>query len=248
MLSKKRQLVLACVVVVAGVSLFNFAMEFAVGTWLRGAMSGAFAALVAEMIWDTSRTAAGQEYKHDGASGELLTAEELLALDRGFDIFHDITLRKGETAWNIDHVVVGRAQVFAIETKWHNPARTSIRLRDHAQQAQGNARDVRLRLYSATKTRFDVIPVVACWGARPTAEELRSVDGVTVLPGSELASWLREHDHGDSISTELRTAVTGALHHLIHKEEQHIAAAPGSAIERFGVLAVAVTWDALVAG
>jgi hypothetical protein len=139
-------------------------------------------------------------------------------------------------------------QVFAIETKWHNPARHAIRLRDHAVQAQGNARDVRLRLYSATKTRFDVIPVVACWGARPTAEELRSVDGVTVLPGAELASWLREHDHGDSISTELRTAVTGALRHLIHKEEQHIAAAPGSAIERFGPDVVAKGIGIAVAG
>jgi len=49
-----------------------------------------------------------------GLEGELTTAEELnkLMLD-GFRVFHDLPFKYG----NIDHVVIGVAGVFAVETK-----------------------------------------------------------------------------------------------------------------------------------
>ena len=51
-----------------------------------------------------------------GLSGEQAMAEQLQRLlPLGYQVFHDVS---GDGKWNIDHVVVGPAGVFAIETKY----------------------------------------------------------------------------------------------------------------------------------
>ncbi len=52
-----------------------------------------------------------------GARGEEVVARELALLPSGYNVFHGVSLPGGRKSEDIDHVVVGRNGIFAIETK-----------------------------------------------------------------------------------------------------------------------------------
>jgi len=80
-------------------------------SWLAGAVTGAFAAGWAIM---RDEPPAYIENWHQGAEGERKTAKALKPLERsGLRVVHDVQSRYG----NYDHIAVGRAGVFLLETK-----------------------------------------------------------------------------------------------------------------------------------
>lgn len=105
--------------------------------------------------------------------GELAVGQFLEALrERGYKVFHDLV----SESFNVDHVVIGPAGVFTIETKtWSKPARGEARIafdgerlsvggrepdRNPVVQAIAQAGWLRELLTESTGRRFDVRPVV----------------------------------------------------------------------------------------
>jgi hypothetical protein len=80
-------------------------------TWIAGAITGAFTG-----AWLVMRDEPPAYIEHwrEGAEGERKTAKALKPLQRsGLRVVHDVKARYG----NYDHVAVGRAGVFLLETK-----------------------------------------------------------------------------------------------------------------------------------
>lgn len=124
-----------------------------------------------------------------GRDGERIAGEALEKLRaHGYEVFHDLVAGN----FNIDHVIVGRSGIYAVETKTlskrggaeekaeTNGESVSIKgvpLPDNpVPQAKGNARWVADYLQSTTAMRFPVTPVILLPGwyvtSRATPSEL----------------------------------------------------------------------------
>lgn len=128
---------------------------------------------------------AGTSWKLMGDQAEAWTAEEVKFLERrGWHAFHRFLLEHAD----VDHVLVGPPGVFAVETKWSAEpwGPRDKRQADAASQAAANARAVRLRL-QAGGSNVEVSPLVVVWGPQ---ENLSDAEGVPVLPGAEVRTWL----------------------------------------------------------
>ena len=127
-----------------------------------------------------------------GEKGELKVAEALEELrGRGYRVFHDLR-RDG---FNIDHVVVGPAGVFAIETKFRSGS-GEIEFRngeglfvggrkeeeDSLLQARRNARDVRSMLADDCKIDRWVKPLVVFVGNWRIQNKWRDTDARVLTP------------------------------------------------------------------
>lgn len=139
-----------------------------------------------------------------GLLGEQGVAEQLQRLlPPGHQIFHDVP---GDGKWNIDHVVVGPAGVFAIETKYRTKRPGKAGERDHEavfdgkkiqfpsgydakapEQASRNARWLANMLTKATGERVTVHPVVALPGWWVT---LKADSDVKVLSGKQISGFI----------------------------------------------------------
>lgn len=143
-----------------------------------------------------------------GLAGEQAVADQLQPLfASGYQIFHDIPCANGKRQWNIDHVVVGPAGVFAIETKYRTKKPGRNGEQDHkatfdgnriefasgdydahaAGQARDNARWLEKELSKATSERVTVQPIVALPGWWVTR---KANSDVKVLSGKEVAGFI----------------------------------------------------------
>jgi len=166
---------------------FMFFVVFALG-----------AAVAAIMAWRKANQM--RDYRR-GLLGEQAVAEQLQPLvANGYRIFHDVP---GDGQWNIDHVVVGPAGVFAIETKYRTkkPGRAGERdyevvfdgstiqypsgYRDAKalKQARNNARDLAKILGKAVTVR----PILALPGWLVT---LKAKSDLKVLSGKYVPDFI----------------------------------------------------------
>ena len=140
------------------------------------------------------------ERKRRGRDAERSTEKELEPLERlGWAVGHDLPARFG----NFDHLVVGPAGAFLLETKRYTgeavlddgvlSLRRGIESRDTWQvdgamagRMRGSARDAR-RLLGAANINW-VAPVVVLWCEFPA--QVAEHGGVTYVHGSRLAAWL----------------------------------------------------------
>lgn len=92
--------------------------------------------------------------------------------DRGYQVFHDVV----GPGFNVDHVLIGPAGVFSVETKtWNKPIRGEARIsvqgdrllaagleldRNPIVQAKAQASWLKTLLLDSTSRTFDVFPVV----------------------------------------------------------------------------------------
>lgn len=117
-----------------------------------------------------------------GAQGEELVGEILDGLRAdGWCVTHDVSLGRG----NIDHVLVGPAGIFAIETKSHR-GRISIDRLDQRMLAQAYAEKKLLERITALKVQPLLVFSEAWLVGRVPAQRR----GVTVLPARMLAGFL----------------------------------------------------------
>jgi len=121
------------------------------------------------------------ERRDRGASAEELVGSLLEELARdGWRVMHDASFGHG----NVDHIVIGRAGVFTVETKSHpGPVRVRRLHGGALRQAQAQ-RDAIERA-----TGFDVEPLLVfsrAWVDKPLARR----NGVRVLPARMLLSYL----------------------------------------------------------
>ena len=171
---------------------------------------------------------AGTGPKIMGDTAELWTSEELRVLDRQGWRTVDRFLLRGE---DVDHVTVGPAGVFAIETKWSARRWTNrhYMLAAAARQARRNARGVGLRVFGGQHNNR-VRPIVVVWGE---ADSLVPVDGVPVLHGSQLVGWLRSQPPQAGVDA---VAIAGDLerHQTVRRAHEQLTDAP-SRYEEVGV-------------
>jgi hypothetical protein len=164
-------------------------------------MFGLAAAVCAVVTW--RRLKQIRDYRR-GLAGEQAVAEQLQPLfASGYQIFHDIP---GSGKWNIDHVAVGPAGVFAIETKYRTKRPGKLSERDNEaifdgnkiqfpsgydtkapEQARQNARWLATMLTKATGERVTVQPIVALPGWWVT---LKANSDVKVLSGKQVAGFI----------------------------------------------------------
>jgi hypothetical protein len=135
-----------------------------------------------------------------GAAGEVKTAAYLRKLTRpggGWYVLHSVPVSARGT--DIDHVLIGPAGIFTINTKHHprgfvSAGPTGITVNRHATGYAAKARaeaDRAGRLLGAAIGRgpIAVIPVIAVVGAGVRGDY--QPHGVTVIAASKLARWLR---------------------------------------------------------
>jgi hypothetical protein len=115
-----------------------------------------------------------------GAGGEEYVGKILESLDERWSVIHDALIGSG----NIDHIVIGPAGVFAVETK----ARAgNVRVRDVHGATLHQARAQRRALEEITGTSVEPLLVFSrAWVDRPLARR----GGVRVLPARMLVKHL----------------------------------------------------------
>lgn len=124
------------------------------------------------------------ERRDRGAQGEEHVGELLNALrGDGWRVIHDASLGRG----NIDHILIGPAGVFTIETKSHpGPVRVSRVHGGTLSQAQAQGR----ALERSTGLRAEPLLVYSrAWVDRPLARR----KGVRILPARMLVGYLERH-------------------------------------------------------
>ena len=174
--------------VVAALALLVTTRPFVRGLIVGGGAM-AVVAIVAVMVLMISGTAAlGM-----GAVAERWTSGELRPLRRrGWGVVNHLLLR----GWDIDHVVVGPAGVFALETKWSGVgwqlSPPSDAVRGAVTRVAGNARDLRLWHEVRRHGVERVDAALFLWTAGdldvPELGQPVVIDGVTVITGVRSAS------------------------------------------------------------
>jgi hypothetical protein len=176
--------------VIAG-SLVAIVFSEGVAALIFAALLGAFVSLAA-IVWMIGGGAHSLTWMW-GAVGEEATAEALEALDGSWVYEHDLSHDYG----NWDHVVVGPAGIFLLETK---NLSTKAAVRHDALVAGsmrfrgGGLRSAAARLSDRFGSRLDrspwVQPVFVVWGK--FSEGPSEANGVVYLRGDELVPWLAE--------------------------------------------------------
>ncbi|WP_164990527.1 nuclease-related domain-containing protein [Agromyces albus] len=134
-----------------------------------------------------------------GALGELEVARRLATLGPGWYVLHSVPVGTG--ASDLDHVVIGPAGVFTINTKHHRGQHVWVGAKrvlvngqrtDHLRNAAYEAKRTSKLLSVAARMLVDVTPVVAIVGARRMTVRERPYD-VALLHDHQLVGWLQRH-------------------------------------------------------
>src|SRR4051794_24982833 len=167
--------------------------------WFAGA---AFGGALSLWMWVRDAPPHYVENWQRGFEGEMQTARALAALPAGWRVWHDVPATYG----NFDHIVVGPAGVFVLDSKLFRGelrvddrgARLLQALDDDNEFGLGGmtrkvvslAVDLRSRLRDQTLFTEHVHAVVVLWSPFP---QIRSTEGrCTYLAGKELVAWLLE--------------------------------------------------------
>ena len=194
----------------------------AMGLW-KGAEMAYFAAGAATMslAWIASFTVDSSELRRyrDGARGETFTASTIRRLYRdGWRAVDHIEL---DGFGDVDHVIAGPGGAFAVETKWTNEPWqiisgrfTNSHARDAVDQCRRGAQRIRLMLKTSYDVDQDVRPLLVIWGpGRPTTTGQTFIDGVLVVPGTQLGTTLGTLPA--ALRNPIRDLVVDAVEHIV---------------------------------
>lgn len=132
-----------------------------------------------------------------GALGEMEVARELAALGPEWRVFHALPV--GTHGSDIDHLVIGPAGVFTINTKHHAGRSVWVGERrlmvdgqrtDHLRNSEHEASRAARLLSNALGSTVDVSPLLAIVGARHITEKAKPAR-VIVLSAARMTRWLR---------------------------------------------------------
>lgn len=134
-----------------------------------------------------------------GALGELEVGRRLAGLGPGWYALHSVPVGTGSS--DLDHVVIGPAGAFTINTKHHRGQNVWVGAKrilvngqrtDHPRNAKYEATRTSKLLSVAARMLVDVTPIVAIVGAKRMTVRERPTD-VVVLREHELVRWLQRH-------------------------------------------------------
>lgn len=149
-----------------------------------------------------------------GALGELDVARRLDSLGDEWTVLNSAPI--GTRGSDIDHVVVGAAGVFTINTKFHEGARVWVgshrllvngQAKDHLRNTRYEATRTQKLLSAAARTEVPVTGVIAIVGAKQITIRERPSD-VAVLDAAQLTRWLKKQKHRlDQVQTVALSAL-----------------------------------------
>jgi len=203
----RRDLVMVWLSVLAVVVLLNM---LPLNAWATGAASGALITFLVCMTYWSTWYASGLGNRLAGTWAEGFTSEELAKTTSSMHVIPSLRF----DGFDIDHAVVARHGVYAIETKHHHRFYGDVLARD-ARQAARAGRTLRLAL---TKGRHPVLPeaalfhtVLVIWGraARELEPTVLVTDfgPMTVLSGRALVGWLNARPRGGLTSESVAQLV-----------------------------------------
>lgn len=155
-----------------------------------------------------------------GALGELEVASRLDSLGDDWTVLHSVPI--GTRGSDIDHVVVGAAGVFTINTKFHEGARIWVgsrrllvngQAKDHLRNTRYEATRTQKLLPAAAGTEVPVTGVIAIVGAKQITIREQPTD-IAVLDAARLTRWLKRQEprldleQTVALSTLVRDAAT----------------------------------------
>ena len=174
-------------VVMAGIEWLRYFQNDKPHPLIFSAVAGGAIAIAA---WQFFRHRPKIRMLRQGIEGERAVGQYLERLRaNGYDVFHDVVA----PGFNVDHVLIGPAGVFTIETKtWSKPASGDARIsfdgehllvgnrspdRDPIVQARAQASWLKNLLAESTGRKFDVAPVVLFpgWFIQQAAGSLREI-------------------------------------------------------------------------
>lgn len=193
--------------------------------WGDVVLAGVGIALLAWSAWRMIHHAKARRLYLDGLRAELAVAQCLTPLiAEGAMVFHDFPTGKG----NIDHIVIGRGAVFAIETKWRrkpgykgkDAARVQfdgqrLRFPDHTEvkpveQALYQAKWLAEFLASGVGNAVRVVPVLALpgWYVENTN---RSARNELLVSNCHNSTFMVSSKFGAPLPEEMRTRIAHVL-------------------------------------
>ncbi len=131
-----------------------------------------------------------------GALGELHVADRLAKLGADWTVLHSVPI--GERGSDLDHVVIGSAGVFTINTKFHEAARIWVGSKrllvngqktDHLRNSRYEAQRASRRLTTVASTPIDVHAAIVLVGSRTITIREQPAD-VAILRDTEVVRWL----------------------------------------------------------
>jgi hypothetical protein len=150
-----------------------------------------------------------------GALGELRVAAQLAKLGPDWAVLHSVPV--GDRGSDVDHVLLGPAGVFTINTKFHEDARiwlASKRLlvngqkTDYLRNSRYEAQRISRRVTAATGVPIDAHPAIILVRPRSITIRERPTD-VAVLRDTELVRWLNRLP--TTLDNEARGRITAAV-------------------------------------
>jgi hypothetical protein len=184
--------------------------------WL--AVFGIGAAICTVGAW---RTLLKMKRVRMGLKGEQVMAEQLQPLcAKGYQIFHDVP---GEGPWNVDHVAVGPAGVFVIETKTRTKKPGPRGEPDYRATFDGKA--IRFPGFvdnKATEQAKRNAKWLAGWLSKATGERV-STEGIVALPGWMVDQSVREGEVKVLSGKQVSGIIAGGQARLSGKAIQQIA-------------------------
>ncbi|MBG0819045.1 nuclease-related domain-containing protein [Planomonospora sp. ID82291] len=167
-------------------------------SWLAGLVAAVLVAVV-DTVYRWRNHEAVRTWRQ-GAKGERRTARMLRPLRRrGYTVLHDRALPTGQA--NVDHLIIGAAGVFVVDTKnWNRNKRITRRGRYvHVGKTWGDnavkgvlyeSRRVAEALGAAIGRPVDVTPVLAIHGPNVPLLRVMKVEGVPLLRASQVRHWI----------------------------------------------------------
>ncbi len=198
----------ALLAVTAAVVLVNVFPR--VPAYERGLITGALIVAYAWLVSWGTWVSTGLSTRLNGLWAEELTADMLDDTPGVHAVVPNLRYRD----FDIDHVAICGAGVFAIETKWHGSLSHHTIARD-ANQAAKAARTLRLNLSRTEIPESLFRGALVIWGPAARELQIRELDtgfgSVTLIPGPRAATWLAQlapGPVGPDYATELAQELT----------------------------------------
>jgi hypothetical protein len=180
--------------------------------YLLGVAHGAVATFFVAAVGLLFLVYTGATRELSGAYGEDNTREVLRRARRERYIWSSIDNVEIQSG-DVDHLVIAPAGIYAIDSKWHATDLNGGILRTDIATARAAARRANLILRSMRLQALEAQPLVVVWGRGQgdLPEAGCVVDGVQILRGSGLRSWLAQrsgavisHEQANEVITKLR--------------------------------------------
>lgn len=188
-----------------------------VGGYARGFLHGLLAASFLTAIYAVFILGTGQTFRLAGKWGEENTRDILRwGRRRGhiLDWVDNLEIEGGD----VDHLVIGKSGLFAVDSKWHGHTVTSETVRLDRLRAEASARRAR-SIMRSLHVQHEVRPIVVVWGGQQTrmSGPSRPEGDTLFLPGRDLKNWLRTQSDGNIIGTAEGRDIASRLKRFRHR-------------------------------